>query len=84
MMTEYWKQQAGLTPDEKRAFVERTLADEARFRQSLRKITSGAENRMLTRTAKEQHRDALRELNRGPDDVAPDFDDSSLQRGMLK
>ena len=83
-MNEYWKQQHGLTPDEKRAFVERTLADEARFRQSLRKITDSAENRMLTRTAKEQHRDALRELNRGPDDVAPDFDDSSLQRGMLK
>lgn len=83
-MNEYWKQQAGLTHDEKRAFVERTLTDEARFRQSLRKITSDAENRMLTRTAKEQHRDALRELNRGPDDVVPDFDDSSLQRGMLK
>ena len=83
-MNEYWQQQHGLTPDEKLAFVERTLADEARFRQSLRKITSDAENMMLTRTAKEQHRDALRELNRGPDDVAPDFDDSSLQRGMLK
>ena len=33
---------------------------------------------------KQQHADALRELNRGPDDVAPDFDGSSLQRGMLK
>lgn len=83
-MTPYWQGQHGLTPDEKRSFVERTLADEARFLRSLRKITSDAENRMLTRTAKEQHRDALRELNRGPDDVAPDFDDSSLQRGMLK
>ena len=83
-MNEYWQQQHGLTHDEKRAFVERTLADEARFRQSLHKITSDAENRMLTRTAKEHHADALRELNRGPDDVAPDFDDSSLQRGMLK
>ena len=83
-MNEYWKQQHGLTPDEKRAFVERTLADEARFRQSMRKITSDAENRMLTRTAKEQHRDALRELNRGPDDVIDDADDSSIQRGMLK
>ena len=83
-MNEYWKEQAGLTHDEKRAFVERTLADESRFLRSLRKITASAENRMMTRAAKEQHRDALRELNRGPDDVAPDFDDSSLQRGMLK
>lgn len=80
-MNEYWKQQHGLTTDEKRAFVERTLADEARFQQSLRKITSGAENRMLTRTAKDQHRDALRELNRG---LVPDANYSSIQRGMLK
>ena len=83
-MNECWQQQHGLTPDEKRAFVERTLTDEARFRQSLRKITDSADNRMRERTAKEQHRDALRELNRGPDDVVPDSDDSSLQRGMLK
>ena len=82
-MNDYWKQQHGLTPDEKQAFVERTLADEARFLRSLRKITSGAENRMLTRTAKEQHAEALRELNRGPDDVIDDADDSSVQRGML-
>ena len=83
-MNPYWQQQHGLTPDEKQAFVERTLADEARFRQSLRKITSDAENRMLTRTAKQQHAEALRELNRGPDDVVPDADDSSIQPGMLK
>ena len=44
-MNEYWQQQQGLTPDEKLAFVERTLANEARFRQSLRKITDSAENR---------------------------------------
>ena len=50
-MNEYWQQQHGLTPDEKLAFVERTLADEARFRQSLRKITDSADNRMLTRVA---------------------------------
>ena len=50
-MNEYWQQQHGLTPDEKRSFVERTLTDEARFRQSLRKITDSAENRMLTRAA---------------------------------
>ena len=51
-MNEYWQQQHGLTPDEKQAFVERTLTDEARFRQSLRKITDSADNRMLTRVAR--------------------------------
>ena len=50
-MSEYWQHQHGMTPDEKQAFVERTLADEARFRQSLRTIHSAAENRMLTRVA---------------------------------
>lgn len=60
-MNEYWKEQAGLTPDEKQAFVDKSRADEARFRQSLRTIHSAAENRMRERTAKEQHRDALRE-----------------------
>lgn len=69
-MNEYWKQQHGLTPDEKRAFVERTLADEARFRQSLRKITSGAENRMLTRVAIAR--------SGGTDD--DDADDASLEK----
>ena len=82
-MNEYWQHQHGLTPDEKRAFVERTLTDEARFRQSLRKIHSAAENRMRERTAKQQHADALRELNRGPDEVIDDADDASIQRGML-
>ena len=82
-MNPYWQKQHGLTPDEKQAFVERTLADEDRFRQSLRKITDSADNRMRERTAKQQHAEALRELNRGPDDVVPDADDSSIQRGML-
>ena len=50
-MNPYWQHQHGLTPDEKLAFVERTLADEARFLRSLRKITDSAENRMLTRVA---------------------------------
>ena len=50
-MNEYWQQQHGLTHDEKLALVERTLADEDRFRQSLRKITDSADNRMLTRAA---------------------------------
>ena len=53
-MNQYWQQQHGLTPDEKRAFVERTLADEVRFRQSLHTIHSAAENRMLTRVARDR------------------------------
>jgi hypothetical protein len=69
-MNEYWREQAGLTPDEKQAFVERTLADEARFRQSLRKITDSADNRMLTRVA--------RERSGGTDDY--DADDASVTR----
>ena len=69
-MTPYWKRQ----------LVEKW---EAEGRAHLRKITSQADNRMRERTAKEQHADALRELNRGPDDVVPDADDSSIQRGML-
>ena len=69
-MNPYWQQQHGLTPDEKRAFVERTLADEARFRQSLRKITDSADNRMLTWAA--------RERSGGTDDY--DADDASLKK----
>ena len=53
-MNPCWQQQRGLTHDEKRAFVERTLADEDRFRQSLRKITDSADNRMLTRVARDR------------------------------
>ena len=68
-MNPYWKEQAGLTHDEKRAFVERTLADEDRFRQSLRKITDSADNRMLTRVA--------RERSGGTDD--DDADDASVK-----
>ena len=64
-MNDYWKHQHGLTPDEKLAFVERTLTDEARFRQSLRKITDSADNRMLTRVA--------RERSGGTDDDADDL-----------
>lgn len=69
-MNEYWQQQHGLTPDERRAFVERTLADEASFRQSLRNITDSAENRMLTRVA--------RDRISGTDN--DDADDASLEK----
>lgn len=41
--------------------------------------TDAAENRMRTRTAKEQHKLAMEELNRSQDDVVPDADDSTLQ-----
>ena len=46
--------------------------------EQYRKLTDKAENRMRTRTAKEQLAETLRELNRGPDDVIPDADDGSL------
>ena len=68
-MNPYWQQQHGLTPDEKQAFVERVKADEDRFRQSLRKITDSADNRMLTRVA--------RERSGGTDE---DADDASLEK----
>ena len=68
-MNPYWQQQHGLTPDEKLAFVERTLADESRFRQSLHTIHSAAENRMLTRVAIAR--------SRGTDE---DADDASLAK----
>ena len=68
-MNPYWQQQHGLTHDEKRAFVERTLADEARFLRSLRKITDSADNRMLTRVA--------RDRSGGTDE---DADDASLEK----
>ncbi len=47
-------------------------------RAYFRKITDAAENRMRTRTAKEQHADALKFLN-GPDEI-PDSDDASFQK----
>ena len=53
-MNEYWQQQHGLTPDEKRAFVERVKAENAAFLGNLRTIHSQAENRMLTRVARDR------------------------------
>jgi hypothetical protein len=46
-------------------------------RYLLRKTLDAAENRMRQRTAKQQLADAMAELERGPDDVVPDADDSS-------
>ena len=83
-MNDYWKHQHGLTHDENQAFVDKARADEDRFRQSLRKITDSADNRMRERTAKQQQKAAMDALNRGPDDVIDDADDSAVQRGMLK
>lgn len=47
-------------------------------RRHIARITSAAEGRMRERTAKEQLAAAMRELERGPDDVVPDADDSSV------
>ena len=68
-MNEYWQQQHGLTPDEKQAFVERVQAEQADFLHSLRTIHSAAENRMLTRVA--------RDRSGGTDE---DADDASLEK----
>ena len=68
-MNPYWQQQHGLTPNEKRAFVDKAKADEAGFLRSLRKITDSADNRMLTRVA--------RDRSGGTDD---DADDASLAK----
>ena len=53
-MNPYWQQQHGLTPDEKQAFVERVQAEQSDFLHSLRTIHSAAENRMLTRVARDR------------------------------
>ena len=49
-------------------------------RYLIRKTLDAAENRMRTRTAKEQLAEAMR-LSRGPDEI-PDADDSSAWRGQ--
>lgn len=52
-------------------------------RSYLRKITDPAENRMRTRTAKQQLADAM-QRGEAPEDLpVPDADDSSL-KGMLR
>lgn len=67
-----------LTIEEKRQFVEYAEADSAHF---LRTKTTPAEGRALTRRARMAA--DMFEAQRGPDDVVPDADDSSIQRGML-
>ena len=69
-MNPYWQQQHGLTPDEKQAFVDRVQEEQASFLHSLRTIHSQAENRMLTRVA--------RERSGGMDE--DDADDASLEK----
>lgn len=82
-----------LSIDEKRQFVESAKADSARLFDTkttpaahrrmveFRKITSPAEGRALTRRARMAA--DMADAQRGPDDVVPDADDSSIQRGML-
>ena len=52
-------------------------------RQHLRKITDPAENRMRTRTAKQQLADAMKQGEAPEDLPVPDADDSSL-KGILR
>ena len=69
-MNPYWQHQHGLTPDEKLAFVDRVKAENVAFLGNLRTIHSQAENRMLTRVA--------RERSGGTD--KDDADDASLEK----
>ena len=49
-----------------------------------RKTMDAAENRMRTRTAKEQMAQAMADANRGPSEAIPDADDSAATRtGVL-
>lgn len=52
-------------------------------RHLIRKTLDAAENRMRTRTAKQQLAEAMR-LSRGPEEIPlPDADDSSI-RGVMR
>lgn len=82
-----------LTIEEKRQFVESAKADIAHFLRTktttaahqrmveFRQNTSPAEGRSLTRRARMAA--DMADAQRGPDDVVPDADDSSIQRGMM-
>lgn len=53
-------------------------------RYLVRKTMDAAENRMRTRTAKEQLAQAMADANRGPSEAIPDADDSAANRaGVL-
>ena len=53
-------------------------------RHLIRKTMDAAENRMRTRTAKEQLAQAMADANRGPSEAIPDADDSAANRaGVL-
>ena len=69
-MNQYWQQQRGLTPDEKQAFVERVKAENVAFLGNLHTIHSAADNRMLTRVARERSGGTHNE----------DADDASLEK----
>lgn len=57
---------------------------EAMYGLSIAHITDPAHNRMLTRTAREQHAAYLADLEREQDDVIPDKeDDMSLRNNVL-
>lgn len=53
-------------------------------RHLLRKITDAAYLRMRERSAKEQLVAAQADMERGPDDVVPDADDSSAWAGVMR
>lgn len=59
--------------------------DERDAGSHLRKITSAAEGRMYTRTAREQHAEMMRELYAAQDETIPvdDADDASV-KGVLQ
>lgn len=79
--------------EEKKQFVESAKADSARFLDTkttpaahrrmveFRQNTSPAEGRALTRRSRMAA--DMADAQRGPDDVVPDADHSSIQRGML-
>lgn len=71
--------------EEMAPYWKRQLVDqwEAEGREHLRKITSHADSRMRSRTAREQQAAALAAMNREQDDMVPDADDASIQPGML-
>lgn len=56
---------------------------EAMYGLCIATITSPAESRMRMRTAREQHAQAMAELNREQSESAPDADDESAKRSQV-